>query len=300
MLRRSSRAAFTMVELLVVIGIICLLFAMVLPAIQRIRESANRLLCQSNMGQIALALHSYHTDNHRLPPLPSRNAQDPNKALSWMALILPYIEEDKLYSEAVQACRINPDGTKNPPHRGFSTVIKTYVCATDGRLYTPLTDANKVTAAFTSYIGIGGTYVQGAKRGVLGVLGDNPGGSFAAISDGLTNTLMFGERPPPDSLQAGWWYPSLWIDGKYNLGPNGMLILGAMDEWAENEKCGHVRLFAPGKLSNPCDRFQLWSLHPGGANFAFADATVRFLDYSYESVILSLGSKNGGEVVEIP
>jgi len=92
----------------------------------------------------------------------------------------------------------------------------------------------------------------------------------------------------------------MWINPLKKIGPNGTLILGAMDEWAQDEKCGRVRLFAPGKLSNPCDRFQLWSLHPGGSNFAFADCSVRFLDYSYESVLLGLSSKNGGEVVEAP
>ncbi len=58
--------------------------------------------------------------------------------------------------------------------------------------------------------------------------------------------------------------------------------------------------FGPGRLDNPCDRLHLWSLHPGGANFLFADGSVRFLPYSARNVLDALASIQGGEVVEVP
>lgn len=292
--------AFTIVELLVIIGIISILMAIILPAIMRVREAANKLACQSNMRQIALALHAFHTDYHRLPPLPAKGGRDENIVLGWMALIMPYIEENTSYYEAVLACRLEPDPTRSPPHRALSKVIKPYFCNTDGRLSTPLLHPSGVIASYTSYIGIGGVLPSGARRGYFGLLGDTPGCNFAAATDGLTNTLMFGERPPPDTLEAGWWYPGIWISKKRRIGPNNTLLLGAMTEYASADGCSKISIFALGNLNDPCSRFQIWSLHPGGANFAYGDASVRFLSYSYESVLIALGSRHGGEQINDP
>jgi prepilin-type N-terminal cleavage/methylation domain-containing protein len=85
------RRGFTLIELLVVIGIIALLMGLLLPAVQKVRESANRISCGNNLKQITLAMHHYHLDNEHLPPrcLLARGA-------TWAVLILPYLEQDNL------------------------------------------------------------------------------------------------------------------------------------------------------------------------------------------------------------
>jgi prepilin-type N-terminal cleavage/methylation domain-containing protein len=88
------RGGFTLIELLVVIGIIALLMGLLLPAVQKVRESANRISCGNNLHQITMAMHNYHLDNEHLPPrcLLARGA-------TWAVLILPYMEQDNLLKQ---------------------------------------------------------------------------------------------------------------------------------------------------------------------------------------------------------
>ncbi len=90
----SRRRGFSLVELLVVIGIIALLAGLLLPAVQKVRESANRVSCANNLHQIALAMHHYHDTEKHLPP---RCVSDGGGA-TWAVLILPYLEQDNLYN----------------------------------------------------------------------------------------------------------------------------------------------------------------------------------------------------------
>jgi prepilin-type N-terminal cleavage/methylation domain-containing protein len=99
------RAGFTLIELLVVIAIIAILMALLLPAVQKVREAANKMLCQSNIRQIAIACHNYHNDYNRLPPGylgPDVNPYaSPNTTngshIGLLGLILPYMEQDAIY-----------------------------------------------------------------------------------------------------------------------------------------------------------------------------------------------------------
>lgn len=107
------RRAFTLIELLVVIGIIGLLMSMLLPAIQRVRESANRMICASNLRQIGIAVHSYHADRKRLPPgyygpvdhsgIDSGTANvDRGQYMGVLYVLLPYLEGDQIQKSFVQ------------------------------------------------------------------------------------------------------------------------------------------------------------------------------------------------------
>jgi len=102
--RRGSRSGFTLVELLVVIAIIATLIGLLLPAVQSAREAARRTACQQNVRQLALGLHSYHDAKRGFPAHFSPGGTSPRTGVSWLCLVLPFIEQAQL------AALIDPRG----------------------------------------------------------------------------------------------------------------------------------------------------------------------------------------------
>src|SRR2546422_7413383 len=95
------RPGFTLIELLVVVAIIAVLVGLLLPAVQRVREAANRLKCANNLKQIGLACHAYHDGQGSFPPgyaaFPNRDLMVTTPGWGWAAYLLPYIEQTNLY-----------------------------------------------------------------------------------------------------------------------------------------------------------------------------------------------------------
>jgi len=289
------RGGIGLVETLVVIGILGLLIGLLLPAVQKVREAAARTSCINNLHQLGLACQLYHDTQSVLPPVYLDMNPGHGPILQWTVLLLPYIDQGPLWNQTLDAYRVELDGSVNPPHIGLATVQRTYVCASDPRLLTPIADDEGYTAAYSSYLGVaGGTRADGAMRAQFGV-------RIAEITDGTSNTLVIGERPAPGLHLAGCWYtqhgPFSWSYDAYSLGRPGYLPT----YWAGDVgPCQGPFQFGPGRLDNPCDSDHFWSMHPGGANFLFADGGVRFLPYSAASVLIPLATRAGGEVVELP
>lgn len=301
-MQKKFKIGFTLLELMVVLGIIGVLIGLLLPGIQHIRATASQSSCMNNLKQIGTALHNYHATHGRFPDDCSFSTtlpEPPYPFVSWMAFMLPYLEQGPLWFATLEAMKSFPtQPLNNPPHIGVNTVIKTYVCPQDSRLLQPLETKDKISLAFTSYIGIS-AYLNGKKAGVF----DNcPGIRMTDITDGTSHTLAVGERPPPTTLQAGPWYPRKAPAIRHwglLYGPDEYMpvTVFAMDP---QETCVGPFVFGPGRLDNPCDRYHLWSLHSGGANFLFADGSVRFFGFKTKEILPALATRNEGEVVEIP
>ncbi len=290
--RSNRHTGFSLVELIIVIGVIGLLLGLLLSAVQSARESSARIACLNNLKQIGLALHNHHDIFGQLPPQPAKiGSNDPNAWLSWMALILPEIEQSGLWNDTLQAFTSVRQPWINPPHLGYSTVVRLYICPDDYRLYVPKYTQGGGIAAYSSYLGVGGGR---SWDGTLGMPG--PGIRFSQITDGMSQTLILGERPPPDTFVAGRWYTSASPAAFSFSGPDeGMLVESPN---VPGDLCNGPFRYGPGRTNNSCDRFHFWSLHPGGANFLLADGSIHFLPYSAVSVMVPLATRAGGEVID--
>lgn len=290
----SPRPGHSLVELLVVIGIIGVIVSLTLPAVQRIRESASRLSCQNKLKQIALAAHNYHDTHSQLPPgceLYRRNGRVYG-ALQWTQLLLPYLELDNLFGETWLAFQKDPNLYDNPPHIHLSTVVAVYCCPSDGRLSSPITDKEGNTGAYASYFGSTGTNPNNAGGPDNGAFGAD----LVTFTDGTSQTIFIGERPPPGVRLSGSWYAFGYLP-KWGYDTYSRELYGYVDNPFYSDPCQKPFRFGPGRVENPCDSHHFWSFHPGGANFAFADGSVRFLSYAVAPIIPALATRNGGEVI---
>jgi prepilin-type processing-associated H-X9-DG protein len=291
-----SRIGFSLIETIIVIGVIGLLVSLLIPAVQNVRGAAARTSCTNNLKQIGIALHHYESVHGRLPPNDQKMGS-PDNLLSWPALILSYVEQHELWATSARACIETPITYRNPPHVGYVTVVKLFVCSADTRLNSTLVTPSGDRAAFSSYVGVYGSFIA---RFEAGAFGSAPGIKLADIRDGTSSTLLIGERPPPNSLQAGRWYSSRYILEPHG-GPDSLLGIPHHKGTTNDIQCRLAgSTFGPGDVANPCDRYHYWSLHRGGANFSFADASVHFMNYSAAPVLPALATISGSEVVSIP
>jgi len=302
---QKRRRAFTLVELLVVIGIICILIGMLLPAVHAAREAARRMQCNNNLRQITVALQTYESTYGVFPP----GGYKEGNQLGWHARVLPYLEQqalyekidwsdtypnilDKFYNEPMPLLWC-PSASSGEELRGiWSSCYRDGVFAYtqhyhgvagpyDGDPTGPFADVHKT--GMEHHFSCSG---YGDRRGwaVGGILYVDSKTTYKDITDGSSHTLLVGERRGGESS---------WIAGVSNR-PNWPCDSAAMKNF-EFEINSNIEATLGGDTVGNSRPFG--SYHPGGANFSLADGAIRFLSEATSiEVLRAMASRAGGEV----
>jgi len=344
-----SRRAFTLIELLVVIAIIAILIGLLLPAVQKVREAANRAKCSNNMKQLGIGLHSYHDVNDGLPPIQGFT-------LGWglWPRLLPFIEQDNLYRQirfdvnvtcqamalvrqarlSVLLCPSDPKSSsmnmnRTMPVAGCPQIagdpgVGDGATATQYRGYHPSYVGsygdgfnNIASAATDPYGGDGAKARYGCggcasnntvtpsgpcpepgqgygggqyNRGLFDYLGTSTPLRFAAIEDGLSNTIAIGHTEWSTSSNSSIWMTSTGSVHGTSLPPNWKLPICINTAGMSVDACGGQTSSWMGRGFN--------SRHPGCIMVNLADGSVRTIKESINQFTYNaLGSRAGGEVI---
>jgi prepilin-type N-terminal cleavage/methylation domain-containing protein/prepilin-type processing-associated H-X9-DG protein len=284
--RCRDKHAFTLVELLVVIAIIGILVALLLPAIQAAREAARRVSCLNNITQLGLAVHNYEFHFEHLPPGVT-NPDGPIRSesegvhVSWIAQILPYLEEITLYRRFDQAA--GAYAASNAEVRAAQIAI--LECPSSPDVF--INEAK--TVASSSYAGCHHDSEAPIDKDNNGLLFLNSQIRFADIYDGSSKTILVSESfTSPDEL--GWvsgTRATLRNTSKFEKPPRYRSALEQGDAETDQDKSGP--LFVGG----------FGSYHPGGVNVAFADGSTRFISEKTDPEVLKqLGNRADGQIMK--
>jgi prepilin-type N-terminal cleavage/methylation domain-containing protein/prepilin-type processing-associated H-X9-DG protein len=309
--RNSRRRGFTLIELLVVIAIIGILIGLLLPAVQKVREAANRARCQNNLKQIGIALHNYHNSMGSFPPGSVTNASNINNYYGvWTIYLLPFIEQPALY-KGYNFSLLNWDTTNAGQGAVRKADLSVYSCPADPfahQLIIPESGNGGAGAANQQYMtgsyravigkGISGNdyfdfnsnagSLTRSWRGVMHTTGF--GGlteeRIETVTDGTSNTLMVTERVvrthPARHTFWAYAHASYWSASPVN---QSRILLDDYD----------ACLAANASDDGPCKR-GMSSTHTGGFNAALCDGSVRFVTSSIDlTILMDLATIAGGE-----
>ena len=316
----KTRAGFTVLELLIVTGIVALLLAILLPAVSRVREAARRAQCASNLKQIGVALHNYHSCHRRFPLGAVHDNftfwfDNPNHKGSVFVQLLPFIEEDNLYKQLNFKGDVDQSINASTGRPVYETILPLLICPSDDHDgYWPgagfssrMNGTPSRKRALSNYApSMGNQYISQcgttgnrfgtgpANRGDT-VDGTKISGVFSRmawaarlrdIPDGPSKTIAMGEIRPrcSDHSRDGWMHVnSLWFATTAPI--NAPTCPGE-----------------PGYASGTCHtEFKLGtaqgfkSTHPGGAQFLYCDGSVHFVLDSMEDITYQrLGDRRDG------
>jgi prepilin-type N-terminal cleavage/methylation domain-containing protein/prepilin-type processing-associated H-X9-DG protein len=312
---KTPQRGFTLIELLVVIAIIAVLIGLLVPAVQKVREAANRIQCCNNLKNLGLALHDYHDANRKFPPgaLGKRAGFPQFDGLPGHGLgtyLLLHLEQKALS----QQYRLDVSWYDPPNQAVVKTQLPVWQCPSaeanrihDGSLVTvkpPDADLFIGHAACGDYAGMLGVHPELVARGVIdppagprdvagyysGVFEQNATRRIADITDGTSETILMAEcAGRPQLWQGRKKVPNVWLTG----GPWASRSL----LWGRGATQDGSDFYGKCAINCTNDR-EVYSFHPGGANAVFADGSVRFLTEGMSiHVLAALITRAGGEVV---
>jgi prepilin-type N-terminal cleavage/methylation domain-containing protein/prepilin-type processing-associated H-X9-DG protein len=297
--RSTRRPGFTLIELLVVIAYVGVLIALLLPAVQAAREAARRMQCTNNLEQIALALHNYAEAIGTLPMggLDQRDANNPAELVrsssGLFVAILPQMEQHATY----HAVNFDVHSFNAANFTAMATGIASYWCPSDAGI-----QQGDIEPEYNQFLDIAGhrvQYTSYAGNDFLFPYGDAPR-RFAEITDGTSQTFLLGEKAHSElsDFQRPLWH--WWMSG--DLGDTRFLSLFPLNVYRKLDPYWRDWPLVYGASS----------YHPGGANFAMADGSVRFIkdtigSWSFDpnngfwsgppGTYQYLATYNGGEVI---
>jgi prepilin-type N-terminal cleavage/methylation domain-containing protein/prepilin-type processing-associated H-X9-DG protein len=296
--RHRPTSAFTLIELLVVIAIIGVLIALLLPAVQSAREAARRVQCVNNLTQLILATQNYASAHGVFPP---GVVDDPGsgpipdlpigKHYSWVTQILPFVEERNAFN------KLNFEtGVYHPANDTIRSVTNgLYLCPSDAWV--------RGTAGQSNYAGCHHDVEAPIDESNHGVLYLNSAIRPEDILDGSSNTIVFGEyRSNRVAPTLGWASGTRATLRNTGGPPNGAGGPGAVPPG--DGGVGTEEEQVPFDPNSPIPPTALYvgnfsSNHPGGANFALGDGSVRFVkDTVNPAIFCYLGHRADGEVLD--
>jgi prepilin-type N-terminal cleavage/methylation domain-containing protein/prepilin-type processing-associated H-X9-DG protein len=278
---QKRRPAFTLVELLVVIAIIGILIALLLPAVQAAREAARRSQCTNNLKQLSLACHNYH-DTYKSLPAGTIQGRRPGPTWGWAVAVMPFSEQKGLYDQMDPSVDLRDAyGARGAGLTDlFLTPLTAYLCPSapnasdlnthDRRDLEIIGNIDVATANYAACHGLRFPHLtihpQDDPRGLFYL---NSWLKFRDITDGTSNTFAIGERT--------------WFNGA------AIWVGAARDRHAHGNWGTLGRTLFPPNNPDPNRHYSFSSDHPGGANFALADGSVRFVSDTINSAFGGYG-----------